>query len=310
MSFVGSLVQYQPDSSGSGISGTLTAVTITGTAPNESVPVNSAPFTGTINGSAVTLNLAGFLGATAPVYDTLNGGSLTISALNSGTGSIGAGTFQSSVTSSYNAAVAALHSTVGKDHVAAVAARQQAQHQQANAQAALTVHNDLSTLQSAVNFASDLSSLSNDVNQTNTDLGKVKSGAAAGPNADGGYCYNLTGNVHYDVIGVVDYDITGPFSHDLNTLTTGMGNAPVRYLHAAERPASLSAVGLPAPAGASDGITAAQQAVKEAISAADADIDQVNADDASACAVASGIATGSCAGQGPGSPPSPVRHIS
>jgi hypothetical protein len=47
MSFVGSLVQYQPDSSPSGISGRLTAVTITGTAPNESVQVNCAPPTST-----------------------------------------------------------------------------------------------------------------------------------------------------------------------------------------------------------------------------------------------------------------------
>ena len=37
---------------------------------------------------------------------------------------------------------------------------------------------------------------------------------------------------------------------------------------------------------------------------------RVNAGDASACTVANGIATESRAGQGPGSPPSPVPHIS
>lgn len=264
------LVQWQPDSNG--IQGTLADDSISGTAPSESVSVQSAPFTGTINGSSVTLNInGGFLVGTKALYATLNDGTLAINTLSSG-GSIQSGNLQSSSTSAYNQAVAALHKSISQANAQAVAAQQaQAQaQQQANTQAEQTAGNDLDTLESADSFTSDLGDLSGDVSQTNSDLAGEKTDAAAGVNGPGGpACYNLEENVDYDATENVEYDAT-----------ENLGYAA---------------------------ISAAYQAIRQAIATANGDIDQENADVSDAYSLANGMATSSCTG--PGSRPAPIRHI-
>lgn len=155
---------------GSGIQGTVAYDSITGTAPNEAVSVQSAPFTGNINGSTVTMTFnGGFLVGTATVTATVNGGTLSVSFIGS-SGSYQTYTLTQSSASAYNAAVAALHR--GVDHANLVAQQQQAQAQQAqaNAQAEQTAQNDTVTVQqdsslgSGSNFANDLSNFAADVN--------------------------------------------------------------------------------------------------------------------------------------------------
>ena len=56
-------------------------------------------------------------------------------------------------------------------------------------------------------------------------------------------------------------------------------------------------------------LSAAHAAIKQAKATANGYIDQVDATDNQAFTIASGMATGSCSGQGPGSPGSLVPHI-
>ena len=73
--------------------------------------------------------------------------------------------------------------------------------------------------------------------------------------------------------------------------------------------ANRTASGLPAAPGATAAIAAAGKAIGQAAAKASAEIDQVNADVTQAYSIANGLATGSCAGDGPGRPPVPIGHI-
>ena len=127
-------IQWQPDSSGSGISGTITADAVEWNPPTynvESLAVSSYPFTGSINGNSVTVSIFGHT-----FYGILNGGTLTISVLNSSSGSIQATTYTQASTSAYNAAVAALRARIHGANVLAAAALARRQQQAAKAAAA------------------------------------------------------------------------------------------------------------------------------------------------------------------------------
>ena len=53
----------------------------------------------------------------------------------------------------------------------------------------------------------------------------------------------------------------------------------------------------------------AGKAIGQAAAKANGEIDQVNANVTQAYSIANGMATGSCAGDGPGRPPVPIGHI-
>jgi hypothetical protein len=58
-----------------------------------------------------------------------------------------------------------------------------------------------------------------------------------------------------------------------------------------------------------EGSGTAPWAIGQAAAKANGEIDQVNADVTQAYSIANGMATGSCAGDGPGRPPVPIGHI-
>jgi hypothetical protein len=151
--------------------------------------------------------------------------------------------------------------------------------------------------------------MSGDVSQINSDLAGEQKDAAAGPNA-GGQCYNLTANVEYDVQSNVDYDIQSNLEYDLQTsLTPDIQSARQDIATMKGDLATLANDGVPAPPGVPAAISAVHAEISQAISAANKYIDQANAADAQAYAIANNMATGACAGDGLGSPPPPVRHI-
>src|SRR5215471_12671891 len=137
-------IQWE-NTSGSNVQGTMTEDTVSGTAPQESVSANRYPFTGTINGSSVTLTFSGLL-VSSTIYGTLNGGTLTLQVPQSN-GTIQPGTMSQADTGAYNSAVAALNGRVRHANVLAAAAQAEAQQQQQNAQAEQTAQDDISTLQ-------------------------------------------------------------------------------------------------------------------------------------------------------------------
>lgn len=150
---------------------------------------------------------------------------------------------------------------------AAVSASAAAAQDSANAAAEQQAQSDISTLE-GFSLSNDLSALSCDVQQTDTDLGTVKSDAASG---QGSYCGNVStaGGDADTVAGDAD-----TLSGDLDSLTNDVGTE------------------------------------QQDITGANADIATVNGYVNDAYSIANGMATGSCEGSGPGSPPSPIADVS
>ena len=301
----------QWDASGTG---TFTEETLTGTAPNETVQSSRTPISVTVNGTSVD-----FTGLSQQ-QGTLSDGTLTLQVLASD-GTLGTDTFTPAGQDTFNQAVGALQAQAASDNSAAVQQQAQASRAQAsasataaqasaNAQAQQAAQADLSTLQ-GVSFSGDLSKLAGDVSQTDSDLAKEKSDAAAGVDGPGGpSCYNLEQNVDYDATQNVEYDATQNLGYDLQqNLSPDISTARGDITTLNNDLSSLSASGLPAPAGASAAIAAAKQTISQAINQANGYIDQVNADVNTAYAIGNNMATGtSCSG--PGLSPSPISHLS
>jgi hypothetical protein len=293
----------QWDSSGTG---SLTEDILTGSAPDETVNSNQTPITVSVNGSQVD-----FTGLT-PQFGTLANGTLTLQVLGSD-GTLGTDTFTPASQADFNTAAGALQSQAASDNGAALQQQAQASTASANAAAEQQAQSDLSNVQSAGDFTSDLASLSSDVTQANSDLGQLKSDAAQGPDGSGnspGSCVNVSSTVYNDADSTLYNDQQSSLDNDVNSLAGAIqiARGDISTLNADL--SSLSSSGLPAPAGAQAAISAAQQAIRQAIASANSDIAQVNQDVVVGFQIANGLATGACAGDGPGAPPSPIPPLS
>lgn len=126
------IIQWQQSSSGR-LQGTFIEDRESGSPPSLAISPSSAPFTGNVNGSSVSMTFTGYLGASASIVGTLNGNTLTLQIPQTG-GTIQQDTFSASSVSSFNTAVAALRSRI--HHVNALAAAALAQQRQRAAKAA------------------------------------------------------------------------------------------------------------------------------------------------------------------------------
>jgi hypothetical protein len=125
-------IQWQQSSSGH-LQGTFIQDRESGSAPSLTISPTSAPFTGNVNGSSVSITFTGYFGASANVVGSLNGSTLTLQ-IPQASGTIQQDTFSASSVSSFNSAIAALRSRI--HHVNALAAAALAQHQRQAAKAA------------------------------------------------------------------------------------------------------------------------------------------------------------------------------
>jgi hypothetical protein len=186
---------------------------------------------------------------------------------------------------------------------AAVSASAAASQASANAAAEQVAQSDISTVE-GLSLASDLSALSGNVQQTDNDLGTVKSDAASG---QGSYCSNVsTAGADADSVAA-DAD---SLSAGLDTLTNDISSDQRDITTVQNDLSTLQSNGLSDPPGGATAIASAQSAISQAVSAANADIATVNGYVNDAYSIANGMATGSCDGSGPGSPPSPIADIS
>lgn len=161
---------------------------------------------------------------------------------------------------------------------------------------------DLAALQHDDNFVGDdLRALSSDAHLTGPDLAATKGDATLGTD-----CYNVS-TVKIDATTLKTDAST--VSIDLSTLTSDIGAVTQDVAAMKNDLATLNASGLPATPGATAAIAAAGKAIGQAAAKANGEIDQVNADVTQAYSIANGMATGSCAGDGPGRPPVPIGHI-
>lgn len=299
------LVEWSAPNNGQAV-GSLTVDQSTGTGSNRSLDTTTAPLQVSINGSSVTLTPSGVAALSGLVITgTLKQGSLTISVPpTSGSALIDSTTLVASNSGSYNADVAAMRKQIHESDVAA------ATHER-NAAALQTLDSDLSELDSDADFTGALATLAVDVHQIGSDVGMVRHDASEGPNGFGnGDCYQIEEVVDYDVTETLDYDATESFGYDLDTFERDVATAQSDIAGVDAALATVAEDGLTAPQDANSELSAAHAAISSAVREAKADIATVNHAIVAGYAIANGIATGSCSGDGPGSPPAPISPVS
>jgi hypothetical protein len=276
-------------------------------APQESLSVSSVPFTGTINGSSVTLTTGGLLAGT-PINGTLGSGTLTITMPpDSSTGAIQSGTLTAASVSSYNNDVASLRMAINRANVLAAQQQARQQQQQQDAQALSTAQSDLSALEQDTgpggNLPGDLQTLSGDVKTIAGDVATVRQDLAQPGNSE---CFNQqsasddANGADDDTAGLGD-DVTGLLD-DIHTIRQDIATVSSDL-------STLNSDGVPPPGGASGAIGAAQSVIAHAKATANGYIGKGNTEDQQAFAIANAAAVGSCAGDGPGQPSSLVSLL-
>src|SRR5215469_11770151 len=115
------LVQWgQP--SNAQASGTITYDSLSGSAPDETLNVQTVPVAVTLNGSSVTFTMTGlaaFLGGGSISGTLSNGGLIITTPPDSTSGEIQSGTLAASNPAAYNAAVASLQESISKQNAVA-----------------------------------------------------------------------------------------------------------------------------------------------------------------------------------------------
>jgi len=283
----------QWDSTGTG---TFTADTITGTAPDEQVSSQQTPITASVNGSEVTF------GGLQQDTGTLANGTLTLQVLDQQTGMLGTDQFSPATQDQFNQAALKLSQQAGSDNSAAVQQQQQASQASANAASEQQAQTDLATVQ-GISFTSDLSGLNGDVTTANNGLGTVKSDATHGQGQDCGNADTVEGD--FDTVTGDSDSLSGGldgFTNDVSGARSAIGTLQSDL-------SGLKSAGQPAPAGASTAITSAQGAISSAINAANGDIGDVNGDVSAASQVLGSLATGPCGNIGVPYSPKPIPLI-
>lgn len=197
-------------------------------------------------------------------------------------------------------ASAASSSAAAASAAAAQAEQDQLAEDQHNATGALA------NLKQDSDFTSDLSGLAADVRNADEDLASARADAAQG---QGDYCINVSSTVYNDAASTLYNDAQSSVYTDLQTIASAVGTARTDIEHVQSALQRLSVDGLAAPAGNSDALRSARAAITAAISTANAAADHANNDVSAAYAMANSLATGACAGMGPGKPPTPLQHI-
>jgi hypothetical protein len=152
------------------LSGTYESAKLSGQAPSEQVNSDSTSLSGTLDGTAITLNI----GLSQPLYGSLSGSQLSLNVPQSD-GTIRAATCNQASLSDWNSAVASLDSQAGSDNQAANQAAAQQQHDQQVSKAQQSLANDVSSLESDSSSLNKDSSLAGDIKTMNTDYGTEQS---------------------------------------------------------------------------------------------------------------------------------------
>jgi hypothetical protein len=280
--------------------GTIIENTLSGTAPTQTLTVQTIPVTVSVKGSDVSFTggeLAALTGAT--ITGTLSGGTLRISA-PAATGYLESAVLRPATAAVYDSDLAKLRQHVSRDNTATKRPEQkrQSQHQPNSAEVASdqqAVSTDVSTLQSDTDaMTADVSQMSTDVLQVSADLGQLKSDAA---NGQGDSCDNVA-TVDSDATTVDDDGTT--VGDDATTITDDVSTVQGDITQLDSDLATLqkdggSATGSPGPQTV---ISEAQSAVTSAVSQANSYINTVNGYLQQAYTTANDLAGSNCGGSG------------
>jgi hypothetical protein len=283
--------------------GTITADTLAGTAPAQTVTAQTVPVTVRLNGSDVSFNGSRLAALAGPmVTGTMRGGRLTITAPDA-SGYLVSAVLRSATATVYGSDLAKLRQRVSRDNTAAKRTRPGTPtptptHQQLAGQVTTDqqqVAGDVSSLQTDVSaVSSDLTQMDTDVQQTSTDLAQLNSDAAGG---QGPSCENVA-TVDDDATTVDDDGST--VGDDSSTVTADVGTVQSDISQLTGDLATLhkdggSPAGDPSPQAV---ISQAQAAISNAVSQANSYIGTVNGYLKQAYTTATNLAGSNCGGSG------------
>ena len=289
------------------VQGTITEHGIGGSAPAQTVSSSSERLTGTMTGKSVQLTFARLYFLHTGAHGTLNDGVLTMWVPQSD-GTIRKRNFSQSGTSSYDRAIAGLHSKVR--HANLLAVKQQARHHEGpvNAQARRNTQKALSTLYASSSVASGgvlaggIARFAEHVHAARAHLAAERNETSLSKK----YCraaFRVTGDAK--AVDGAFLSVQG----DVVALKADATNIrqQVRTTNALLR--HLQRAGVPTPSSASGVIASATANLQQAIARANFYIDQANATDAKARSIASKMAMGRCSGAQNGTVLHPIPHI-
>jgi len=308
-------VMLQWTRNGNTVTGSLIASDLVSGGSTSLQSVDQA-FTGVINGEGATLTFPGWFGATMNLAAQLHGSNLTLSFPES-TGGVHEMVLASGNVTDYNNDVAELQRKVRANTQAsaaasavaatqAAAAQQSADAEKRRLQDTQSFQDNLANLSQDTNLSNDSTTLTNDVKQADADLGMTRQDASSG---GGDNCVNASSTVYNDAASTVYNDAVSSFANDVNSLTQDIATVKSEIAALQSAATQMTSDGLMPPASGNDAVRTAQNGISQALTAANADTDKINTDVANAYAVANSIATGPCAGMGPGNPPTPLAHI-
>ncbi len=157
-------------------------------------------------------------------------------------------------------------------------------------------------------YSSLVSAISSAVSQENSDLSHETSAASSGPADSAGPCANLQDNVDYDVTTNIARD-TQDVTYDVTNLQNAISTMQTDIANMHTDVTAIANEGTPIPADINAFVSSANSQVLQAIASANSQIDQANNLTSNAYNTANALATGSCSGDGPGSTPAPIGHI-
>jgi len=290
---------------GGHVQGTLTAGNIGGAAPAASLSVNSVPFTGIVHGTSVNLTFAHGLFLQSQAHGRLTDSSLTL-AVPQADGAVHVTTFTRSSRSSYNRAVTALRRSAQHENLLAAGA---GSHPSASSRA--LQHNaqmDFAALYQNSSLAPQ-AKLTQDVNHFASDAATARSGLAKekqDASGDNHYCAAASTAVG-DSRGVSGAALAAVGDSESLTSDITAINMGIRTTDTDLR--RLSRARLPEPTSAPALVATAKSSMAQAIASANSYIDQINAINNQARAMANHMATGKCSSPGQSPWTAPVGHI-
>lgn len=206
------LLQWR-DSDGS-LSGTYESAQLSGQAPQEQVSSDSGELSGSLDGTAITLNI----GVSQPLYGTLSGSRLTLNVPRSD-GTLQADTCSQASLNDWNKTVVSLNSQASGENNPA---NQQAAQQQL-ASAVSSLESDSMTLNNDTSLSGALTKMKHDYGQEQSAWQTVQSASCQNVSYDAGAVSYDAGAVNFD-LGTLNYDVTSLRNRDIQAVKYDLSN--------------------------------------------------------------------------------------
>jgi archaellum component FlaC len=159
------------------------------------------------------------------------------------------------------------------------------------------------------NFNSIVSALSSAVAQESSDLNGETKDVNNGQGDSAGACDNLQDNVDYDVKTNIGRDEQN-VAYDVGNLKDAISAVRQDMNNLVTDVTAIANEGVNIPPDVNAFVSSANTQIKQAIAQANSEIDQANGTVSDAYSTANGLATGKCSGDGPGSKPGAIGHLS